>query len=183
MSIFLLFLQAVPPHIAYTTYAATYTSTGSPSTKPKRRSETWKRIMLSWGETCTVSLGQIWLMLMFVVQGEQWKTPEFCLWRGKRKKIHGGKKKQNNLPEEISMVTFSGDRERTQSADLSTGDDFEVRPQRQEPFDWSSCARTRSFCSDGVRLPGLEIASPAWHWFNWSHISMLEISSHMKIIL
>ena len=47
-------------------------------------------------------------------------------------------KKHNKPRTERSMVVFSGDRERTQSANLSTGDDFEVRPQRQEPFDWSS---------------------------------------------
>ena len=130
--------------------------------------------MTSWGDYCLTrrdlvdddvcfagrAMKNCWILLL------TWKEKENTWWE----------KKQNNLPEEISMVTFSGDRKRTQSADLSTGDDFEVRPQRQEPFDWSSCARTRSFCSDGVGLPGLEITSPARHWYNLSHISMLEIS-------
>ena len=62
--------------------------------------------MLSWGETCTVSLGQIWLMMMFILQGEQWKTPEFCFWRGKRKKIHGGKKSKTTYPRKYQWSLF-----------------------------------------------------------------------------
>ena len=78
-------------HLPLWEWASFLFSTGSPSTKPKRRSETWKRIMSSWGDYF-LTWTELVLMLMFVLQGEQWKTPEFCFWRGTRTKIHGGKR-------------------------------------------------------------------------------------------
>ena len=44
--------------------------------------------------------------MMFILQGEQWKTPEFCFWRGKRKKIHGGKKSKTTYPRKYQWSLF-----------------------------------------------------------------------------
>ena len=128
---------------------------GNPCTKPRRRSEIWRRIMLSWG-------------MLWQLNELKW----FCSWRESNEKLlnsafdmererkymvwnHGETTKTSKL------WSFQGNRECAEGSDFSAWDNIEVGSERQKPSDWGSCKGEGGFCSDGVGFPGFLLQ-------NWS---------------